>query len=145
MKYLRSFYLSLESRGVKNHIELTVAQWRFVQDSWHLLEIAKLTKGEMKIKILQGVYNLLSKSNWDETPELAHEAARIVDDLEFRERFLKLFTRNIVLMKKIEASGSTLNPVYHAVDGKKLKVANRWEAGPCPVYMDNRSWRSALI
>ena len=135
MKYLRSFYLSNESRGVEEYIETISAKWRFVQDCWHLLDVAKNSEEENKVIILKRIHSLLSRSNWGESPELAHEAARAIPEGELRESFLKLFTRNMALMKKVEASGSTLNPVYHAVDGKKLKVSNRWEAGPCPVYM----------
>jgi len=135
MKYLRAFYQSKESRGVEDNIKEIATKWRFVQDCWHLLEIAKSSNDEVKENILRRIHSLLSRSNWDESPELAHEAARNIPAGELRESFLKLFTRNMALMKKVEASGSTLNPVYHAVDGKKIKVSNRWEAGPCPVYM----------
>ena len=135
MKYLRSFYQSSESRGVEKYIEVIAAKWRFVQDCWHLLKVAEQSNTEQKLTIMKRIHSLLTKSNWDESPELAHAAARAMEPGELRESFLRLFTRNIALMKKVEASGSTLNPVYHAVDGKKLKVSNRWEAGPCPVYM----------
>ncbi|MCH2206715.1 MAG: protein kinase [Lentisphaerales bacterium] len=135
MKYLRAFNNSVESRGVQTYINEIAAKWRFVQDSWHLLDVASLANEQQKQEILKRVFSLLSKSSWSGTPDLAHAAARVIEDDDLRERFLKLFTRNIALMRKVSASGSTLNPVYHAVDGRKAKPSNRWEAGPCPVYM----------
>ena len=150
MKYLRSFYQSSESKGVNIYIEGVVAKWRFVQDSWHLLEISKNVEIEARNIILKRVQSLMSKSNWDDTPELAHEAARLVEDGALREDFLKLFTRNLALMKKVEASGSILNPANNALDGRKNKPSNRWEAGPCPVSMtvdlgEARSFNKVLI
>lgn len=135
MKYLRAFNNSVESRGVQTYINEIAAKWRFVQDSWHLLDVASLANEQQKQEILKRIFSLLSKSSWSGTPDLAHAAARVIEDDDLRERFLKLFTRNIALMRKVSASGSTLNPVYHAVDGRKAKPSNRWEAGPCPVYM----------
>ena len=150
MKYLRSFYYSSESKGVSKYIEGIVAKWRFVQDSWHLLEISKNVDDQTRNVILKRVQNLMSKSNWDDTPELAHQAARLVEEGDLRESFLRLFTRNLALMKKVEASGSTLNSAYNAVDGRKNKPSNRWEAGPCPVSMtvdlgEERSFNKVLI
>jgi serine/threonine protein kinase len=150
MKYLRSFYQSRESRGVEKNIESIASKWRFVQDCWHLLELTKQTDEETTLGIMKRIHSLISRSNWDESPELAYEAAKAIEPGDLRERFLRLFTRNIALMKKIEASGSTLSPVFHAVDGKKLKMSNRWEAGPCPVYMtldlgEMRSFNKILI
>ena len=68
-------------------------------------------------------------------PDVAHEAARLVDEGDLRENFLRLFTRNFALVRNVTSTGTTLTPVFHAVDGRKSKPANRWEAGPCPAYM----------
>jgi serine/threonine protein kinase len=135
MIYLRSFYLTHENRMVSNEVEAIVGKWRFVQDSFHMFEIAKLSAKSSQSEILKRIYSLLSKGTWSGASTVAHAAARLTVNDELRENFLRMFTRNMALMKRVKSTGTTSAPAFNAVDGRKAKAANRWEAGPCPASL----------